>query len=122
MTALATLIEIPGVTAAWRWQAGSTVGTLQGPRLLETSGRITTELAELGMLYLETLGTFMFFQCSVLDHRLKREEFSPAQSIVTEMKDFTVMVTANRVAVTLDSSQRPDVWELEQRMLEVENG
>lgn len=121
MAALATLLEIPGVTAAWRWQPGSTTGVLQSPRLLETAGRITTELAELGMLYLETLGTFMFFQCSVLDHRLKRQEFSPAQAVVTELKDFTVMVTANRVAVTLDSAQRPEVWELEQRMLAVEN-
>jgi len=122
MTILASLLDMPGVVSAWRWEPGSTQpGALQGPRLVECAGNITTEMAELGMRYVETLGNFMFFQCSVLDHRLKREAFLPARGIMVEAKDFTVVATENRVAVFLDNTKRPNFWELEQRMLQVEN-
>lgn len=122
MTTLASLLEISGVVSAWRWEPGSTrPEALQGPRLLECAGPITTEMAELGMRYVETLGNFMFFQCSILDHRLKREAFLPAHTLMVEAKDFTAVTTENRVAVFLDNTQRPNFWELEQRMMQVEN-
>ena len=121
MAALHTLLEIPGVVAAWRWQPGSISGTLRGPRLVDTCGNITTEMAELAMRYLEMLGVSMFFQLSILDHRLKREAFVPAQSIMVEAKDFTGVASVNRVGVLLDNAKRPNFWELERQMLEIEN-
>lgn len=122
MATLESLLTIEGVVAAWRWRPGSTQPTaLQGPRFVEYVGAMTTEMAELGMLYAETLGNFMFFQCGVLDHKIKRDAFLPAQSIVLEAKDFTGVATANRVGVLLDNTRRPNFWELEQRMLAVEN-
>ncbi len=121
MATLQSLLEVPGVVAAWRWQPGSTQpGQLAGPRLIECCGSVSPEVAEVGMLYLETLGHLLFFQCSLLDHKLKRQVFLPAQSLVVEAKEFTGVATANRVAVLVDNARRPPFWELEEKMLAVE--
>jgi roadblock/LC7 domain-containing protein len=122
MATLTGLLDIAGVVSAWRWEPGSTQpGASQGPRLVEFSGDMTAEIAELGMRYVETLGNFMFFQCSVLDHRLKRQAFLPAHSIMVEAKEMTMVATENRVAVFVDNYKRPNFWTLERQMLQVEN-
>ncbi len=121
MATLRSLLDVPGVLAAWRWQPGSTSSPLRAPHLLEVCGRTTPAMAELGMLYLETLGNIVFFQCALLDYRHKDAGFLPPRAVMMEAKDFTVVATVNRVAVTLDNTQRPDFWELEQQMLAVAN-
>jgi roadblock/LC7 domain-containing protein len=115
------LLEIPGVLAAWEWEVSDRGRHGFAPaKLARTVGRIPANLAELGMDYLELLGHLAFFECELLDRHSGQRKFSPIDCVALEGSHFTVIVTSNRVAVTLDQAERPDFWRITEAMSAIE--